>query len=158
MKNRIIQAYRQAPWRIQIQWIGAFLLGLLVIASITGIYLNINAQAAGAGRNIQRLESDIEDVNNEISDLTTELAAALSTEVMTEKAKELGFRIMSPSEAIYLEVPGYNPNADLMLAPPRVNVISEAPTVRPSYRLSLWEWLSAKFWQTPSGNSPLGGE
>jgi len=64
MKNRLLHAYKQAPWRIQLQWIGIFLLGLVLMASITGVYLNISAQAATAGRMIQFIENDIDEINN----------------------------------------------------------------------------------------------
>ena len=149
MKDRVLQAYKQAPWRIQIQWIGLFLLGLILVASITGLYLNISAQAATAGRKIQSLEYDIDQINNDISELTAELAAARSTEKMLEKAEELGFKAIDPKSAVYLEIPGYDPNEPLILAPPRVNVITEAPIVRESYKTSLWEWFVDKIWSVP---------
>ena len=157
MKNRIIQAYKQAPWRIQLQWIGLFLLGLVLIASLTGIYLSINAQAASAGRNIQGLESDIDNINNEIASLTTDLAIARSTERMLSRAKELGFTLRQPGQALYLEIPGYDPNTALLLAPPRVNTIIEAPTVRQSYKLSLWDWLTDTIWNTSSTTIEIEG-
>ena len=159
MKNRILQAYKQAPWRIQLQWIGLFLLGLVLVASITGIYLSISAQAAGAGRSIQALESDIDDINNEIASLTTDLAVARSTDRMFARAKELGFTLREPHQALYLEIPGYDPDTKLVLAPPRVNTIIEAPTVRQSYKLSLWDWLSETIWNTsPSTIEIEGGQ
>jgi len=151
MKNPILQAYKQAPWRIQLQWIGLFLLGLVLIASITGIYLSISGQAAASGRKIQSLESQISNINNEIADLTAELAAARSIDNMMARAKDLGYVPLNPHEAIYLEIPGYDPHADLVLAPPRVNIITESPTVLSSYRMSLWDWLSQNIWQTSSG-------
>jgi len=156
MKNRILQAYKQAPWRIQLQWIGLFLLGLVLIAAVAGLYLNISAQAATAGRMIQSLESDIDDINNEIAELTTDLARLTSTEKMKSRAEELGFKLIDPKEAVYLEIPGYNPNADLVLAPPRVNIIAESPIVQSSYKISLWDWFVEKVW-IPSNNS-LGNE
>jgi hypothetical protein len=146
MKNNILQAYRQAPWRIQLQWIGLFLLGLVLVAAVTGLYLNISAQAATAGRRIQSLESDIDDINNEIADLTTKLAKITSTEIMKSRAEELGFKLLDPHQAVYLEIPGYNPDADLSLAPPRVSVIAESPIVQSSYKISLWEWFAEKIW------------
>jgi cell division protein FtsB len=152
MKNQILQAYKQAPWRLQIQWIGLFLLALVLIAAITGLYLNISAQAATSGRKIQYLESDIEDINNEIADLTTQLAKAQSTENMSARAEELGFKMIDPNNAVYLEIPGYDPNADLVLAPPRVNIIAESPIVKSSYKISLWEWFIDQIWQ-PTKNS-----
>ena len=158
MKNPILQAYKQAPWRVQLQWIGLFLLGLVLIASITGIYLSISAQAAASGRKIQSLESQISSINNEIADLTAELAAAKSIDNMMARAKDLGFVPLNPHEAVYLEIPGYNPHADLVLAPPRVNIISESPTVLPSYRTSLWDWLTQNIWQTSSSEVHNEGE
>lgn len=151
MKNRIIQAYKQAPWRVQLQWIGLFLLGLVLVAAVAGLYLNISAQAATAGRNIQFLESNIDDLNNEIAELTTELAGMTVTSNMKERAEELGFKLIDPKQAVYLEIPGYNPDADLVLAPPRVNIIPQSPVVQSSYKISLWDWFVEKIWN-PSNN------
>ena len=158
MKKRILQAYKQAPWRIQIQWIGLFLLALVLVASITGIYLSISAQAAASGRRIQFLERQISNINNEIAELTANLAKANSVDNMKSRAEALGFIPLNPHEAVYLETPGYNPHADLMLAPPRVNIISESPTVLSSYKISLWDWLAQNIWQISSRESTLEQE
>lgn len=158
MKNRILQAYRQAPWRIQLQWIGLFLLALVLVAAIAGLYLNISAQAATAGRRIQFLERDIDEINNEIAVLTADLARATSTGNLKQRAENLGFKLMNPSEAVFLEIPGFNPNEDLKLAPPRRNIIAEPPIVKSSYRISIWGWLMDQIWQTPEAGSPIEGE
>ncbi len=100
---------------------------------------------------IQSLDRDIVDINNDISEMTTELARLASTEKMKSRAEELGFKLVDPKKAIYLEIPGYNPNADLVLAPPRVNIIPEAPIVQPSYKISLWDWFVERIWD-PSNN------
>jgi cell division protein FtsL len=146
MKIRILQAYKQAPWRVQIQYIGLFLLGLVLVSAIMGIYLNISAQAATAGRRIQSLESDIDEINDEIISLTSQLAKLTSVDNMEKRAKELGFQQMNFNEAVYLEVPGYDPDPPLILAPPRVNTISESPVIRSSYRSSLWDWFMQRIW------------
>lgn len=146
MKIRILQAYKQAPWRVQIQYIGLFLLALVLVSAIMGIYLNISAQAATSGRRIQSLESRIDDINNEITALTTQLAKLKSIEKMVKRAEELGFRPMNMNEAVYLEVAGYDPDPTLILAPPRVNIISESPVLRSSYRSSLWDWFMQQIW------------
>lgn len=158
MKNRLIQAYKQAPWRIQLQWIGLFLLGLVLVAATTGLYLNISAQAATSGRKIQSLEMAINEINNEIAELTTELATARSSENMITRAKELGFALMTPNEAVYLEIEGYDPDESLVLAPPRVNLISESPIVRSSYKTSLWDWFVVRIWQASVRPSQSEGE
>jgi len=155
MKNHILQAYRQAPWRVQLQWIGLFMLGLILIASIAGVYLSISAQAAAAGRQIQFLEEDVNIINNEISELTADLASARSTTKMLARAKELGFTMMNPAQAIYLEIPGFDPSADLVLAPPRVNPVSGKPTLRSSYKASLWDWFVRQFWNISDETSGI---
>jgi cell division protein FtsB len=138
------------------QWIGLFLLGLVLVAAITGVYLNISAQAAAAGRNIQSLDYQIGEINDEIADLTTDLASAQSAEKMMTRAKELGFRMLDPSEAVYIEVPGLDPDAALELAPPRVNVLEETPLIQPNYKSSLWDWFVSNIWQV-SGETTEGG-
>jgi hypothetical protein len=153
MKKNLIQAYKQAPWRVQAQWIGLFLLGLVLVAAITGIYLNISAQAASAGRNIQGLESDIDDIMNEIAALTTDLAVARSENGMLTRADQLGFSLLDPRNAIYLEIPGLDPDQNLVLAPKRLTTISEAPSIKTSYTQSLWDWFSETFWNI-SRNAP----
>lgn len=151
MKNRMIQAYKQAPWRIQLQWIGLFLLAIILVALIMGIYLSVSAQAAASGRNIQAYERRIANINNEIAILTTELARVKSASNMRDRAEQLGFIAIDPQEAMYLEIPGYDPKAELVLAPPRVSMMSEPPILRSSYRISLWDWFIGQIWQPLPG-------
>ncbi len=146
MKKNILQAYKQAPWRVQLQYIGLFLLGLVLITAIMGIYLSISSQAATAGRRIQSLEDDMDEINNEISELTTTLAQKTSATVMQSRAEAMGFRMMDVNEAVYLEIPGFDPHADLVLAPPMVNVVVEAPILREAYKTTLWDWFMKQIW------------
>ncbi len=151
MKNRIVQAYKQAPWRIQLQWIGLFLLALILVAAVTGIYLSVSAHAAATGRSIQSYERQITNINNEIAVLTTKHAEINAGSNMQARAIELGFQSMDPKTAVYLEIPGYDPGARLVLAPPRVSMITESPIIRSSYRISLWDWFTSQIWQPNPG-------
>ena len=157
MKNRLLQAYEQAPWRVQMQWIGLFLLALVILAALAGLYLNINSKAATAGRSIQFLESNIEAINNNIAELTTDLAEAKSIERMKTRARELGFTLINPQSAVYLQVPGYVPEDEMVLAPPRVNIINETPIIQSAYKDSLWDWLAKNIWLIPGSSSEEGG-
>lgn len=156
MKKSPLQAYKQSPWRIQLQWIGLFLLGLVLVTAITGVYLSISAQAATTGRKIQFMENDIDEINNEIADLTTALASTRSTEKMLTKAENLGFKLLDSNQAKYLTIPSYVPEPDLALAPPRVNVIAESPIVKSAYRSSLWDWFVKQFWYITDNSSSEG--
>jgi len=153
MKKNILQAYKQAPWRVQLQYIGLFLLGLVLVSAIMGIYLSISSQAATAGRRIQGLEDDMDKINNEIAALTTTLAEKTSTKAMQARAEAMGFKLMNVNQAVYLEIPGFNPNEDLVLAPPRVNVVVEAPILREAYRTTLWDWFMEQIWDVSTGFS-----
>jgi cell division protein FtsB len=146
MKKHILQAYKQAPWRVQIQWIGIFLLAVVLISAIAGVYLSINSQAAAAGRDIQSLENQISEINKEIAELRTNLAAERSTEKLMSRAEALGFKMIDPKEAVYMRVPGYEPGTELILAPPRVNRIPESPIIQSSYKSSLWDWFIENIW------------
>ena len=157
MKKSLLQAYKQAPWRVQMQWIGLFLLALVILAALAGVYLNINSKAASSGRNIQFLESNIEDINNNIAELTTKLAEAESTERMMRRAKELGFTLINPQSAVYLKVPGYVPEDELVLAPPRADIINTTPIIQSAYKDSLWDWFAKNIWLISGSSSEEGG-
>jgi len=51
--TQIIHAHRQAPWRVQRQWVAAFLLFVIGAAMIAALYLDVTARTALAGREIQ---------------------------------------------------------------------------------------------------------
>ncbi|WP_218570461.1 hypothetical protein, partial [Pseudomonas sp. Kh13] len=72
-------AYKQAPWRRQIQIVGAFMLVLVIVATIAGLYLSISGRAAAAGRRIQQLEMREHALNLEINDLRSHLAKISSS-------------------------------------------------------------------------------
>ena len=142
MKTKnIIQAYRQAPWRMQLQWIGIFLLILMSIAVIAGVYLSLSGKAAITGRRIQSLEYQVSALELQINDLASQLAYASSARVMSERAAALNMVQRDPAQAIYLEVPGYSPESfSLAPAPTVYNIPS--PSILPEFTASLWDWLA----------------
>ena len=54
MANRFLQAFQQAPWRIQAQRLGLIFMGLVVFGLTAGVYLSISASAYAAGFDVQR--------------------------------------------------------------------------------------------------------
>ena len=69
--TQIVQQVRQAHWRVQRQWIGLFLLGLVAVSMVAGIYLNITVRATLAGREIQSLQNQLIDDQRANSDQET---------------------------------------------------------------------------------------
>ncbi len=51
--HRITQAYSQTPWRKQVRMIGVFLLGVVIIATVASLYLNVRARTVAMGRELQ---------------------------------------------------------------------------------------------------------
>jgi hypothetical protein len=138
--TQIIHAYRQAPWRIQRQWIGAFLLAVICAAMVAALYLDVTARTAVAGREIQEMRIVITAVQRENADLETQLADLTSTEVMQRRALELGYRPVLPGELDYVAVPGFvTPEPDILLAAkdasPRID------SMPAEFTQSLLEWF-----------------
>jgi cell division protein FtsB len=136
-----VQAYKQAPWRIQLQWIGILLLVLVVGMLIAGVYLYVSAEATAAGTNIRALELEQEDLKIRIADLNTQLAYLRSAAFMESRAEALGYRQARQEDIIYVSVPGYSGREVVLLAPPPGNEPVNASKIKPAYRESLWDWL-----------------
>jgi hypothetical protein len=136
----LVHVYRQAPWRLQRQWLGGFLLGVLAVAMVSSLYLDITAQAAISGREIQGLTSDTISVQQSNADLGTKLAELSSTSAMETRAKELGYQPIDPLKVQYVVVPGYvAPQPDILAVVPALR--PSAPSIPPEYTESLIEWL-----------------
>jgi cell division protein FtsL len=140
---QIIHAYKQAPWRVQRQFVGAFLLVVVVLALVAALYLDLSARTALAGRGIQDLQSEITAMQRTNADLETELANLTSSAVMQQRALELGYRPVKPGELDYVFVPGYvAPEPDILLAAAD-STIREF-TLPEVYSQSLLEWLDER--------------
>jgi cell division protein FtsL len=141
--TQIIHAYKQAPWRVQRQWVGAFLLALIVMAMIASIYLDVTARAAIAGREIQDLRLEITAIQRANADLETQRADLTSTAVMEQRALELGYRPVKPGELDYLPVPGYAaPEPGILLA--AKDMTQAERILPPEYTQSLIEWFDER--------------
>jgi hypothetical protein len=141
--TNFVHAYKQAPWRIQRQWIGTFLLTVLGFAMVAALYLDVTAQAAISGRTIQNVSAAMIAVKQNNADLETQLAQLTSNSVMEQRAKALGYVPVDPSQIEYVIVPGY--------AVAKPAILSAAPALKPSalsvpseYTESLIDWFSQR--------------
>ncbi|HVN54295.1 MAG TPA: hypothetical protein VMT46_08190 [Anaerolineaceae bacterium] len=148
MNNRIVQAYRQAPWRTQLQWTGLFLLVLVFVASVTSIYLNVSASAAASGREIQRMGQQSEDLERSIADLRTQLAMLTSAANMEKRAEAMNFKPAQTDQTMYVTIPGYGGREPAIKAPlPGPNPVVAQPLIKSSYTESLSDWLFQGFFR-----------
>lgn len=144
---RLTHAYRQAPWRVQRQWMGAFLVGALVLAMISALYLDVTAQAAILGREIQSLQTETIKIQHDNADLQTRLAMLLSKSAMEARARALGYRPAEQGEIHYVIVPGYYQAVGVNLG--TIDAPINAATTPPEYTQSLLDWI-ADYLQTPA--------
>ncbi|MHC1741375.1 MAG: hypothetical protein AB9897_09730 [Anaerolineaceae bacterium] len=140
-KINLSQAFKQAPWRSQIQFVGLFLLGLVIVLLVAGVYLNISGQAAEAGLVTYNLNYDRRSLERSIADSKAQLALISSSSVMEERAKVLGFEAANPEDVVYVSVPGYTGRQTAILAPPPGITETQGAVVKSEYRESLWDWL-----------------
>jgi cell division protein FtsL len=148
--HNITQAYSQAPWRRQLQWIGLFMLVLIMVAMVAGIYLSVSAQASTAGREIQIMYSEIDDIQRNIEDLESQLAFLASHDEMMKRAEELGFHSLESDEIFYILVPGYINPRQAILAEPSGSSLPIVPTLSAEYTQSLLDWLRERVFNPAS--------
>jgi hypothetical protein len=141
--TRIIHAYKQAPWRIQRQWVGAFLLAVIGIAMIAALFLDVSSRAAVAGREIQEMRFEILTTQRANADLETRLAKLTSSAEMERRALALGYRPVQPGELDYIAVPGFvAPEPAILRAAEDVTI--PGTSLPYEYSESLLEWLGGQ--------------
>lgn len=140
MPKRLVQAYRQAPWRIQTQRGVLFLIVAVLGASILWVMVSVSVQAASAGLEIQSLETSQEDLQRQIAELRTNIAIQTSQERMQQRAADLGFTPTNPEDINYVVAPGYTGRQpDIQASPPGSEPLD--PVIKPVYSQTLWDWL-----------------
>jgi hypothetical protein len=141
VKNRLSQAFKQAPWRGQIQKVGLFLLAVVVVIVVASIYLSISGRAAAAGLDAYRMSLQRQTLERQIADRKAQIAISSSVTIMEKRAKDLGFKRADPSDVVYITVPGYTGKKAVVLAAPPGIDDSNRSLVLPAYRQSIWDWL-----------------
>ena len=145
----MVRKVRQAPWRSQRQWIGLFLLGLVLMAMVAGIYLNVTVRATLAGRETNSLRAMITTNQRVNADLETQLAGLISIEAMQKRADGMGFQPADPTDITFVAVPGYVGQSAIDLSVPSGNK-QQAPVILPEYTES---WIDYFMNQQASSNS-----
>jgi hypothetical protein len=140
-KINFSQAFKQAPWRTQVQLVGLFLVALVVVLLVASVYLTISGQAAAAGLTAYNLNAERRSLERTIADSKSQLALLTSAQLMEERATGMGFEPANPENVIYMVVPGYAGRQTAILAPPPGITEEQGPVVKSIYRQSLWDWL-----------------
>ena len=148
--RKITQAYSQTPWRKQMQAVGMFLVILVLSLIIAMIYVNVSAEAAAVGRQIQGWQEEIEILERSIENKQSHLAYITSAVEMEKRAENMGFEPVTPGQATFIVVEGYNGRNVAVLAPPSEMVTTQKVALSPEYTLSLTDWLKQQLY-LPTG-------
>jgi len=154
--TQIVQQVRQAHWRVQRQWLGLFLLGLVAVSMVAGIYLNITVRATLTGREIQSFQKQLIDDQRANSDQETTLAGLTSVESMQQRAKAMGFQPADQGSITYVVVPGYTAQTAVNMSHPGAagQSQSDKPVLLPDYTESLFDWIT----RTLASSTAVGGQ
>ena len=139
---RMMTVARETGKRFQRQWLLLFFSGLLALAMVAGLYLNVTAGAAIAGREIQNIEAEITINERANADLETRIAMLLSNQVLEERAHALGFEPVDRASLEYVTVAGYFPaQAITMVAPvAQTDILLNSP----EFNETLFDWIEAQ--------------
>jgi cell division protein FtsL len=145
MTNRLVQAYRQAPWRNQIQWIGVGLLVIIAFSLIAWLYLSVSSRTSIAGREIQELRSEINTTNENIANMQIQEAAVTASTIMEKRAQKLGYKAVDPNKVEYMVIPGYTGRKTMDLSSPTSSATSTGAVITSEFTQSLWDWMVQRF-------------
>lgn len=145
-----LRGYQDMSWNVNREWLAMFLAGVMLLGMVAGMYLNVTARAAIEGRDIQRLEGEIDSRLRENADLQTQLAILLSNNVLSARASAMGYEPVIREDVEYMVVPGYFPAQGVNLVQPVSEPVS--PLSSPEFSESLFDWISR---QIASASKPL---
>lgn len=138
--HTILQAYTQAPWRVQLRWVGTVLMPLFLIGMLIVLYLTVSNETLVAGREVRILQAELADLRTNIADQEAQLAKLNTASAVEARATELGLRPAESTEIVYLMVPGYSGRTTPYLAPPPGPAVASQPGRSPEFSQSLLDW------------------
>jgi hypothetical protein len=138
------------PIRIQREWLAMFLVVVAVLGLVAGLYLNVTARAAIAGREIQTLDMQIAANQRINADLQIQIAIRLSNAVLYQRALAMGFEPVARENLHYMVVPGYFPPQGVNMVSPVAETDLRANL--PEYSESLFDWIGR---QIEAASRPL---
>jgi len=138
------QAYSQAPWRKQLQWIGIFLTVLAAFLLAASVFISVTSRTAAVGKEIQRLRLQAESLELEIANMQSQLAVLTSAANLKERALAMGFRPATPEEVIYINVPGYTGSAIILENTHQMTAVTR-PELSTAFTQSWVDWFVRQF-------------
>ena len=159
--QKIIEAYRNTPWRQQTQMLGLFAVFGFVAALVMIVYIWLTSMAGTYGLKVQEYQETARELEQQIEDKKAHLANLEVTASLTDRAVEAGFEMADPNRIRYLKVEGYYEQQSFQLAPHSPSELAEQKMqLPPEYTTSLIDWFGDMIYQLSlkTGSGLIGGE
>ena len=159
--QKIIEAYRNTPWRQQTQMLGLFAVFGFVAAMVMIVYIWLTSMAGTYGLKVQEYQETARELEQQIEDKKAHLANLEVTASLTDRAVEAGFQMADPNRIRYLKVEGYYEQQSFQLAPHNPNELDDQKMqLPPEYTTSLIDWFGEMIYQLSlkTGSGLIGGE
>jgi len=157
--QKIIEAYRNTPWRKQTQMLGLFAVFGFVAALVMIVYVWVTSMAGTYGLKVQEYQATARALEQQIEDKKARLARLEVTENLTERAVEAGYQMADTNRIRYLKVDGYYGKQPFQLAPhnPNSQQVQDVQ-LPPEYTTSLIDWMREMIFELSlkTGSAGLG--
>lgn len=156
--QKFLQAYRNTPWRRQLQVLSMFGALAVVAALVMILYIWMTSQAGTYGLQVQEYQATAQALEQSIEDKKVELADLTSTENLAERAEKAGYIPADPNRVRYLEVEGYFEEPSLQLAPSpnQLHAQTRDDGLPPAFTASLFDWIRETIDQFKNGSTGWG--
>lgn len=158
--QKIIEAYRNTPWRKQTQMLGLFAVFGFVAALVMIVYVWVTSMAGAYGLQVQEYQATTRALEQQIEDKKAKLANLEVTLNLEERAEAAGFQPADTNRLRYLAVEGYYGPEPFQLAPHSPDMQqSQDVQLPPEYTTSLIDWMREMIYQLSlkTGSSGVGG-
>jgi hypothetical protein len=158
--QKIIQAYRNTPWRRQINMISTFVTFGLVVALVMLVYVWVTSRAGAYGLQVQEYQETNQVLERNIENAKAELGDLTRNEAMVARATEMGFVPVDSNRMRYIVVPGYPGEPTPEIIPQTTPHAAGDDQLPPQYTTSLIDWLQAFIFDLSlkTGSAQIGGE
>jgi hypothetical protein len=159
--QKIIEAYRNTPWRQQTQMLGLFAVFGFVAALVMIVYVWVTSMAGTYGLQVQEFQATARALEQQIEDKKAKLANLEGTSNLTERAIAAGYQMADPNRIRYLEVEGYYGPQPFQLAPSTPGQQQSQDLHLPAeYTTSLIDWMREMVYQLSlkTGSAEAGGD
>lgn len=136
--DELTRAFKQAPWRVQIQWLATAAALVVVLIAIGGMYLAEASRTATAGRDVQALQAQKAELEMAINRQRSLIAQMKSVGRLERRARELGYVPALAAQVEFIVVDGYRPVTAVTPQP----VGSVTPVEVVDYNETLGSWLA----------------